>query len=279
MRFRIKYIGGIGEIDFNKSPFSYITHTFSNYQHDYTAISRPMTFGSKIDKFNRFGKEYTLSINVVEQSKEKLYKAMNEMTRVFEHDINEMTPGKLCVNDRYVMGYFTSAIDENWELSGNAFIVNLTFYALDPYWIKEKTFRHNVFGDVLDNIGFKLPMGFPTHFVAKETVFGVENAESKGSLAKIIFYGPVINPSIEIGGQTYAVKGQLLENERYEIDQRDKSVTKIDSTGVRFNAFNDRQKHPSVFTPLPRGNHVVSYDYNFSVEIILYEGSVEPEWS
>lgn len=278
MRFNIKYIGAKGEVDFNTYPLSYKTHNFSDYKREFESTNKVLGYGTNIDRFLRYGKEYNLTINIVGESKQEMYDSMNRMIDIFEHDIANESTARLEVNGVYLNGYMVGASDVNWELAGNGISTELTFFALDPLWIQEKSFFKSVRSLGLEQEGFTLPMGFPTSFTTDEVNLEIKNETGRGNLAEISFFGPTVDPVIDIGGQTYGVKGTLLDNERFVIDQRDKTVVKITMTGDVFNVFNDRQKSPSVFTPLPHGITPVSYNNEFSIEITIFEGVVEPRW-
>lgn len=278
MRFNIKYKGAKGEVDFTKSPLSYQTNDFSDYKREFTSTNRKLGFGTTIDKFQRYGKEYNFTINITGKTRELMYREINRMIDIFEHDVMNENLARLYVNGVYVSGYIVGAKDMNWTLAGNGISSELTFFAVDPFWIQEKNYAYSTVGNISEEEGFILPMGFPMSFTSLQSELQVQNTIGKDNLSKIIFYGPVVNPVIEVGGQTYAVSGELLANERYEIDQRNKTVTKITASGDYFDAFNDRQKSPSVFNPIKNGVHTVVYDKTFSVEIIVYESLVEPQW-
>lgn len=280
MRFKTKYLGELGEIDFTKPPFSYSTNDFSDYMRSIETSNRSLGYGTSVNKFNHFGKEFKITINIVGKDEQEMIDAVNNMVKVFEYDITHEKLAKLEVNGTYVSGYMIGSEDAEWTRAINAMQSTLTFFAVDPRWIKESRYYFDVINNEGEEVyeGFTLPMGLPTYFSSMQRELELDNTSGRDNLAKIIFYGPVTDPAIQIDEQPYGVKGTLLENERIEIDQRNKTVIKITAAGDSFSVFNDRQKSPSIFAPIPIGEQTVSYDKRFSVEIILYEGVIEPPW-
>ena len=96
---------------------------------------------------------------------------------------------------------------------------------------------------------------------------------------KISVFGPCSNPEFIIGENTYRVNGTLLSGERYEIDQRTKTVIKVTNSGEIVNAFNLRNKTESVFEPIEPGENILSYNGDFAIEITIFYERSEPLWS
>lgn len=226
---------------------------------------RRMTLPSKVIKFSLLFKG-----NIDDNLK--------SVQNCFLEDINQESPGKLSFNGSYVECYIVESSKNNPQRYTNAEVVEFVALVLTPLWITERRYDFSIHTQEESRDGFKLPMKFPMFFSRNITVPTIDNMKSTETLAEITFYGPAINPSILVGDTPYGIHGTLLNNERFIIDQRHKTVTKITESGDIINAFSMRQKTPSVFNPFPKGEHVIGYDGTFSLKIVLFEGSVEPTW-
>lgn len=274
---RLKYIGYLGEIDLNSDDIKLLTSSdFFNYSYKVETISNIGGSGERLKSISLPSRQLSFTL---------LFKGLAAKEQVlllnsyFARDIERKVPGKLMFNGSYVQCFISQSTKINPKSYKNFEEVNYTAFIIDPLWITEKQYDFSIYTQENEKEGFKIPMRFPMRFVANDKKAIVDNNISSKTLAEITFYGPVTNPMIIIDNVPYSVEGTLLNNERYIIDQRDKSVVKVTSSGDIINSFNLRQKSPSVFDPIPEGKHIVGYDGSFSIRIILFEGSVEPSWN
>ena len=95
----------------------------------------------------------------------------------------------------------------------------------------------------------------------------------------LTIYGPAVNPTLSIGGNTYKLNTTLAANERAIIDQLHKKIYKIGTTGGRSNLFNVRDKTNDIFRPAPVGMVPVLYNGDYSFDITLVHQRSEPLWN
>lgn len=274
--YLFKYESSLGTLDLNQKDIILLKgHNFYNNSYETKLTLKNNGIGENLKRMMLKSKEYSFSLYL---KGDDFIKNMEDLRKFFASDIEQLKPGRLYLNDSYIECYLIESDNPTPNQYRDGEILNLTVLALTPLWITEKEFNFSIHSEKTDIEGFKLPMRFPMHFVANSKQAIVENELSANTLSRIEFYGPVTDPTILIDDYPYSIKGTLLDNERYVIDQRDKTVVKITAEGDIVNSFHLRQKSPSVFEPIPKGDHIVNYDGTFSVRIVLFEGSVTPNW-
>ena len=92
---------------------------------------------------------------------------------------------------------------------------------------------------------------------------------------RIIVYGPVVNPRIQINGHPYQVNDTLLVGEYMVIDSRNNTITKYTGSQA-INLFDFRDKAYSVFQPIPGGTLRLNWTGLFGFDLTLFEERSEP---
>ena len=262
----------------SESPIFYDETDFFSRQHNYSLTALSSGKGSKLGRFYRDATKYQLTVNVVGNTEEQAHELLNEMNRLFEWDVFSALPGKLFVNEQYINCYIVSSKAVDRLYAGTMFLVTLDILAEQPIWISEERHDFLTFTDGSE-IGFKLPTAFPLGFTAGNGSRQLLVDHYVSCPMKISVFGPCSNPEFIIGENTYRVNGTLLSGERYEIDQRTKTVIKVTNSGEIVNAFNMRNKTESVFEPIEPGENILSYNGDFAIEITIFYERSEPLWS
>lgn len=275
MRFNVKYIGAGGTVDMSTPPILYREHDFMKREHNYSATALVSGLGSKLARFYREAREYTIQLSVWGAN---MHDTLNEMTDVFERDIFLQKPGKLLVNEEYLNCYIIASEVSDWTLAGNGVVVSLTILAEKPLWIREEALKFETF-TIESSSGFILPTAIPFGFTANPGIRQLPIDHYASVPAEISLFGPAVNPSFSIGSHIYQVNGTLSAGERFVINQLNKTVLKITNSGEVINAFNLRSKTASVFEPIPIGWNVLTYSGEFSIGLVLFYERGEPQWS
>ncbi len=71
---------------------------------------------------------------------------------------------------------------------------------------------------------------------------------------------------------------ELFDNERLEVDSKEKKINIIKVNGDKVNVFNYRNRDSYIFELISSGIHYVSYSGLFNFDLILYSERSEPEW-
>ena len=275
MRFNVKYTGAGGEVDMSTAPILYREHDFMKREHNYSATALVSGLGSKLARFYREAREYTIQLSVWGAN---MHDTLNEMTDVFERDIFLQKPGKLLVNEEYLNCYIIASEVSDWTLAGNGVVVSLTILAEKPLWIREELLSYGTF-TAGSATGFILPTAIPFGLTSNTGIRQLIVDSNLSASAEISLFGPFVNPSFSIGEHIYQVNGTLLAGERFVINQLDKTVIKITNSGEVINAFNLRSKTSSVFEPIPAGENILTYSGEFAISINLFYERGEPQWS
>ena len=85
-----------------------------------------------------------------------------------------------------------------------------------------------------------------------------------------------------IGENLYQVFIDLEKNDKLVIDYSSdikKTITKITGSGMKINAFDNRNKEARIFTKIEAGKQLVSWSGLFSFDITLYEERSLPRWT
>ena len=94
-----------------------------------------------------------------------------------------------------------------------------------------------------------------------------------------MIYGPCSNPAVYIAGHEYRVNCDVGENEYLTIDATTKRIYLTQNDGKEINVFNNRNRDSYIFEKIPPGNSTVSWDGDFSFDVILLEERSAPKWT
>ncbi len=274
-KYDIKYVGEKATIDLNKAPYlikeiqvlfsSEIKVNSTNYQLDNR---------TDVDSFYFDSNEKEIEIQVLSSNKEEL---INQLDYVFNYDRSLRKPGRIYVNDYYAYCYMIKSEPTYFNKFNRLEVVKYTIMFCSQ-WIKEDTFDFNLNDDVSSSSGLKYPFSYPFSYSALKKDRFINNTHFDSANAKIIFYGPVKNPKIEIANMVYSVNTELLANERIEIDPFNKTVKKYTEDGSEIDEMDNRYKKTSVFTKIPVGLSLFEQASKFSCRVILYYERGTPLW-
>ena len=265
------YISSNGnQYDLKVGHFRMRTADFHNYMWEPQVIEQQ--YGARPYRFDKAPLSYTATLSVFGTMEEKRT-CLNLLHAAFDHDIYNMTPGKIVHGDYEIECYITMS-NTYYE---NPYIYNdLTIYCPYPSWKKERLFELRPSqGNLYPYLDFNY--GFPYDYSA--SLPGYEVVENPGEAPcqyKLIIYGPAINPIVAIDGLEIGVNVSLGSAERVEISSVDKTVMQYGS--ITQNIFNRRLKGTSIFGRISSGTHNVVWNNGFSADLILYEERSEPLW-
>lgn len=96
---------------------------------------------------------------------------------------------------------------------------------------------------------------------------------------KLIIYGKCHEPEIIINQHTYKILDTIERNEYVIVDSAEKTITKYCANGTTENLFNKRYKEQSIFEPIGEGANEISWNREFSFDLILIDERSEPKWN
>lgn len=271
----VKYENSLGQIiDLNDKTYFVNQNELRDFEWGYNLLGRPSGLGGRVRQFSR--RSAVKKMNVAVRGADFVNK-INALHALTEPDILTNKPGKLWLDEQYLICYLgvSSEILIYREKAGFA-EKEMEILAVEPFWNTES---HHMFtpssgsGAGGKKYNLKFAYRFGTGY-SNQTLF---NSHYTGSPMKISIFGAVDNPSLTIGGHIYAVTAPIAAGERLDIDQIERKVEKVDTSGVRTNLFNSRDKNNNIFKYCPPGPVSVNFS-GLTMEITLIQQRSEPLW-
>lgn len=239
------------------------------------------TINNRISRFYRSMRDRTLPLVVKCDSDKKAVEVKNRLHELAEADIEAMIPGKIFVGDYYTSGFITGSVKSNYLITKRLCYIELTLTSEDPVWYREQT--HTFLPDTGISIGIgggtDYPYDYPYDYAIslKGKKILCDSIESNDF--RLLIYGEVTNPSVEIGGHTYKINGSIGKGETLMIDSLTKKITLTTATGAKINWFDKRGREEYIFEPIPAGQNIVSWVGTFGFDLTVIEKRSEPRWT
>ena len=173
-------------------------------------------------------------------------------------------------------------------VSEGFFTADLTVVLLDGVWRRGHTVSfERMTADPADGDYLDLPYDLPHDLAAPSPRSRFEAGEWGETPLRLVFYGPVIDPSVRIGGNLYRVDVVVPEGGRLVVDPlaAPRSVTLVNADGSTVDAFSKARRGDGlgggeyIFQPASPGPHEVEWDRSFGFDLTWYEEEGEPPWS
>ena len=206
--------------------------------------------------------------------------------RACDRDVSEGVAGTLNVDgwsQRCMV--MESAAD---TVSEGFFTADLTVVLLDGVWRKGHTVSfERMTADPADGDFPDLPCDLPHDLAAPSPRSRFEAGEWGETPLRLVIYGPVIDPSVRIGGNLYRVDVVVPEGGHLVVDPlaSPRSVTLVNADGSAVDAFSKARRGDGlgggeyIFQPAPPGANEVEWDRSFGFNLTWYEEEGEPPWS
>ena len=231
-----------------------------------------------INNFTKGVVQKTIPIIIVGDSKVK----RDAIFEISEVDILAEVQGKFYING-YSMSCYIMAIDTTKYLAnGDYMYCDLSIATDNPVWRKDTTVTFGIV-EATESIGaFDYPYNYPYGYTKTFSAQTLENLNFTDSSFQITIQGPIINPSIVIGSNTYSVFVSLEASEFLTISsigETVKTITKTAPTGEVTNVFDKRNKLYNNFKKIETGVNLVIWSGLFAFEVKLIELRGEPKWT
>ena len=270
----LRYVNHMGEsIDLDSGAYLMDIGTIRDYAWQYQSSN------DRISSFSRPAiaqKECTILIRGIDAL--DAAQKRNSFFSLVEKDVLAMMPGKLWVDDYYLSCYIVSSTKSGHVNTRRFGVIGVTILTDSCRWVREDTVS---FGSGIENVeGYGYPYGCPYGYPNSMTSQRVINSGIAPLKFRATVYGPVTSPSFAIGGHYYTVDNAgLLDGEYMVIDQVEKTIVKVGTSGDKTNLFANRSAESYIFEPVPTGASVVSWDGSFGFDITLIHERSEPEWT
>lgn len=268
----VKYINSKGvEVNLNKPPYRMLVSDLLDYEWDVVESAET------ISGFQKSISQRSINIDIWKTKEKSSRILMNELTNIFETDIATGVPGKLYIDDNYLVCYIHKSEKSNWETK----LMTSCEYGLvtdKPFWITEitKPFSKGA-GSASDALDY--PHDYPYDHAPKVAIGSLTNDNYAAADFRLTIYGPVINPAVTIGENIYQVITEVKDGEYLVIDSQEQYVEQYDLKGNATNKFNSRVKQYQIYAQIPPGTHSIHWPGNFGLDITMYQKRSEPRWN
>jgi hypothetical protein len=246
-----------------------------DYSWSYDTINR------RISRFYHDMKERKIPLVVKCSTVEEANHIKNLLHEMGEKDIAALIPGTIYVGDYYTKGYISASSKAEYLDNPSHCKLDLTLLSEDPRWYRETThvFLPGETETVSAGSGTDYPYDYPYDYALSQVGRRIMCDTVTENSFKLNIYGPAVNPSVNVGGHTYAVSGSLLPGESLLIDSIAKTITLTTATGGKVNWFDKRGRDSYIFQPIPAGVNAVSWVGGFGFDLTVVEERSEPRWT
>jgi len=267
---KMKYVNSINqEVEFGSDGIIINTNDVRDFVWTYT---------SKYNRLANFYKSISQKALPVMIYGENKVDIANRMFEILDYDTVNQQKGKLYVGDYYIQGYFIGS--NKMDYTGHVYKLKLIFVTDNAFWIKETTTKFNISTSKYDVSGKNLDYehDYPYDYTTRLNATQINNTNYVDSDFRIVIYGPVSEPVINIGSSMYKVNVRVKEKEYLTIDSLNKKLYITQNNGSNVSVYNNRDRSNYIFTKIPTGVQRVSWNSDFRFDITLIEQRSEPKW-
>lgn len=281
----VKYIASSGnEYELKTDPWKIASAAFHTYS--WGKSTTKIKYGVRLEEFSKEAQNYETTLYLVGSENENR-KALKALHDDFERDIFSKTPGKFVFNNDYIYGYVLESSTAPTE--GNQWVENkLKIFCPSPFWISEQLISLRPVersGDSAQDPWLDYTFDYPfeySHSVSESYSTIIDYYTDVAF--KMIIYGPIVSPSIQIGNNVYSVNCVVADGEYLTIDSRDTTprdqqvfITK--QNGSKINVFDLRDPNHQILKRIPSGSVTITYPRTYGVDIYLFKERSEPDWT
>lgn len=252
------------------------------YEWSYSLANRVSGMGGVASGFARWPRTFDMEIRTRGYSHAEFLELCNKLHAITDVDAMDESPGRLYVGDQYMVCFLAVASDEPSHPRNSNFLTRqVTVLAVEPYWCTEVSnmIYPSTGQSAQDTTGKKYNYNYPYRYGTGISGNRIINNHYAAAPAVITFFGPVINPSVEVSGNVYAVNVTLTATDRLVIDQIKRQIYIVSERGTRTNVFNARDKQHNIFQPFPAGVNPIIYSGDFAFDITLVYQRSELKWT
>jgi len=216
--------------------------------------------------------------------KNEMCTSAETMYEIFDRDVRAQKMGTLYIGDFWINCYIIASEKKQYN---NGVIIEEEITLLSDFtW--HKTVKR-VFGvssgggggqdyDFLD-FSYDFEYDYGSAYGSNDTRFLASEAIAPFNF-RIEFTGPVENPTLIVGGQTYRVFTSVLQDEVLIVDSIEKRVYRHRPDGVDVNEFDNRDRDYYIFEPMPAegDDTLVVWQEGHIVTLYAYIERSEPKW-
>lgn len=251
------------------------------WEWDYSLSNRITGMGGDASDFSRHPHTFDLELRMRGMNRSEFLQQVNTLHDVTETDMVNGEPGKLYVDDQYLVCYLAvSGHKPEHPKNSNFMTRTVAVLAVEPYWCTPVSVTVNPSTNQQTNVnGKKFNLKYSYRYGTGLSGTTIINNHYSAAPAIIQFFGPAANPSITIAGVTYGVDVTLTATDRLVIDQIRHKIYTVSESGVKTSVFNSRNKAFDIFAPIPVGSNSIIYSGDFVVQVTMIQQRSELRWT
>lgn len=245
-----------------------------DYEWNYDVIN------NRISRFYQSVKSRKIPLVIFCKTDAAAIAVKHRLLELTETDLHALKPGKVRIGDYYTSGYITSSVKSDYLIDKRLCKLELTLTSDNPLWYSEKTHTFSMDSrNVIDaGKGVDYPYGYSYDYTLITAGRSINCDSIGGGTYKLLIYGPAENPAVNIGANTYAVKGRVGTGEVLLIDGLTKTITLTTASGRKVNWFDHRSREFYIFEPIATGQNAVTWNGSFNFDLTIIEKRSEPKW-
>lgn len=255
----------------------------SGYFHSYEwkASVTENTFGATVNEFTKDPVTYDLTLTVRGKESERK-EFLNKITNAFEHDMVNLTAGRIYYGAYYIDCYIKKSSNEISSDNNSRTDCKIEIYCPYPFWSmeQEQSFYPDSMNGGEEYSFLDYPMDFQYDYSRQGE--GTQNwfiDHFRSNNFEMVIYGPCADPRIIINDYPYQIYETLEAGEYILLKSRNKTITKHLRNGTVQNIFAKRAKDKSVFELIPSGMLTLNWSGTYGFDIKVYKERSVPEWS
>jgi len=280
----IKYINHKKEVlNLSDWPIVLQPEPLFNFAWQYRARGS-QTGRQRIDKFYMGVVEKPLTVVIHTKMEDEFNAAMERFFEVTQKDVAAGEHGRIQLDNGYYLACWILTDDKAmWDQGIKVAFRQITLITDEPKWIREKTVRFGLASEATAEAdGHNYPYNYPYNYSSGSMVWLLDNDEFLGASFRLILYGEITNPSIQIGRNIYAMgytaaPFTIASNSYVEIDSKKQTIMYNNVNGQISNVFEHRVLEHNIFEPIPVGVAQMSGNCNF--DITVFQERPEPKWN
>lgn len=261
--------------------------TLFNNEWSYSSATS-MIFGGKVKKFYKGVQEKEFTMSLAADSEQEFTELCKEIEDILFYDVHVRKPGRLYVNDTYLLCYIYSS--EYVDYEDLFYMTDRKFKLVTEYpnWIAERKYEINrsvslinaVVGFMITGAGILNSNSDPEGDGDETTTKAyVKNPLRVPCNFKIKIHGPSEWPYLKVGENIYNIDEEIQEGSYIIIDSIKKTCIMYDSSGNERNVFGYRNPDYYIFEKILPGVNAVEWNESTELEFTIYEERGEPLWS
>ncbi len=203
--------------------------------------------------------------------------------RLFDVDVAAGTPGMLDADGWTTRAYVVKA--EPTSITPVIIHQKLTVVLLDGIWRKAGELQHFWSDALQPGLDLDYPYDYPHDYLATVRDAVASNPMPTAMPFQMVIFGPVSNPQLTLGGNTYALDMDIPSGSYVTVTSiaGRRTIVMTAENGDETNVFDKGRRGTGlnggeyIFQPIPAGDSSVQWS-GFGVDLTVYQEESEPPW-